>query len=58
LPPEEYAKDWTLILDTSKDEVITEGDEGKVYSAGETITVHDCSILLLHHVIAKHEPVE
>jgi glycogen operon protein len=58
LPPEEYAKDWTLILDTSKDEVITEGDEGKLYSAGEMITVHDCSILLLHHVIAKHEHVE
>jgi glycogen operon protein len=58
LPSEEYAKDWTLILDTSKDQVITEGDEGKVYSAGETITVHDCSILLLHHFITKHEHAE
>ena len=55
LPEEEYAKDWKLILDTSKGEVITEGNEGKTYLAGETITVHDSSILLLHHVIAKHE---
>ncbi len=58
LPSEEYAKGWTLILDTSKDKIITKGDEGKVYSAGETITVDDCSILLLHYVIAKHEPIE
>ncbi len=58
LPPEEYAKDWTLILDTSKDKIITESGDGKVYSAGDTITVHDYSILLLRHVIAKHEPVE
>jgi len=58
LPSEEYAKDWTLILDTSKDKVIIEGDEGRIYLAGETITVHDYSILLLHHVIAKHEPIE
>ncbi len=58
LPSEEYAKDWTLILDTSKDKVIIEGDEGRTYLAGETITVHDYSILVLHHVIAKHELVE
>ena len=58
LPSEEYAKNWTLILDTSKDKVITEGDEGKIYLAGETITVHDYSILLLHHAIEKHENVE
>ena len=49
LPSEEYAKDWRLILDTSKDEVITKGDEGKIYLAGDTIMVHDYSILLLHH---------
>ncbi|CAF1252071.1 unnamed protein product [Rotaria sp. Silwood1] len=55
LPGEEYAKDWTLILDTSKDTVITEGDEGRIYQAGETITVHDISILLLHHAIPKEE---
>lgn len=55
LPGEEYAKDWTLIIDTSKDQVITEGDEGRIYLAGETITVHDNSILLLHHVILKDE---
>ncbi|CAF2921158.1 unnamed protein product, partial [Rotaria sp. Silwood2] len=51
LPGKEYANDWTLILDTSKDKVITEGDEGRIYQANETITVHDNSILLLHHVI-------
>ncbi|CAF4290886.1 unnamed protein product, partial [Rotaria sordida] len=55
LPGEEYAKDWTLILDTSKDEVIIEGDEGRIYQAGEKITVHDYSILLLHHVVPKKE---
>jgi glycogen operon protein len=49
LPSEEYAKSWTLILDTSKDKVITDGDEDKIYLADETITVHDYSILLLHH---------
>jgi glycogen operon protein len=57
LPSEEYAKDWTLILDTTSDKVITEGDEGKTYSAGDTITVHDNSILLLHHLIPKYEHV-
>ncbi|CAF2944657.1 unnamed protein product [Rotaria sp. Silwood2] len=51
LPGKEYANDWTLILDTSKDTIITEGDEGRIYQANETITVHDNSILLLHHVI-------
>ena len=55
LPSEEYAKDWKLILDTSTDKVNTEGDEGKTYLAGETITVHDNSILLLQHVIPKEE---
>ncbi len=49
LPSEGYAKDWTLILDTSKDKVITEDYEGKIYLAGDTIIVHDYSILLLHH---------
>jgi glycogen operon protein len=58
LPSEKYADNWTLILDTSNDKVITEGDEGRTYSAGDTITVHDNSILLLHHVIPKHEDVE
>jgi isoamylase len=55
LPGEEYAKDWKLILDTSKGQVITEGNEEKIYSAGDTIMVHDYSILLLHHVILKCE---
>jgi len=58
LPDEQYAKTWTLILDTSVDKVITEGDEGRTYEANETITVHDCSILLLHNVIEKHEEIE
>ena len=49
LPSEEYGKNWTLILDTGKDKIITEGDEGKVFSAGDTIVVHDYSILLLRH---------
>jgi isoamylase len=49
LPSEEYAKDWTLILDTSKEKVLAENREGKKYLAGDTITVHDYSILLLRH---------
>ena len=49
LPSENYAKNWTLILDTTKDKIITEGDEGRIYLAGETIIVHAYSILLLHH---------
>jgi glycogen operon protein len=49
LPSEEYAENWTLILDTSKDKVITDGDGEKIYLAGDTIIVHDKSILLLHH---------
>jgi isoamylase len=57
LPSEQYAKDWKLILDTSKDKVITEGDEENTYLAGETITVHDNSILLLHYVVPKYEHV-
>ena len=56
LPSEEYAKDWKLILDTSDTKVIAAGDEEKTYAAGETITVHERSILLLHHVILNHEP--
>ncbi len=49
LPSEEYAKDWTLILDTSSDKAIAEADEEKIYLPGDTIMVHDYSILLLHH---------
>jgi isoamylase len=49
LPSEEYAKNWKLVLDTSKDKVATEGDEGEIYLAGDTIIVHDYSILLLRH---------
>ncbi|CAF1919553.1 unnamed protein product [Rotaria magnacalcarata] len=55
LPGEDYAKSWILILDTSKDKILTGGDEGEIYEAGKTITVHDNSILVLHHVIPKHE---
>ena len=54
LPPKEYAEDWTLILDTSKDKVILEGDEGDKFLAGDTITVHDNSLLLLQHIISNH----
>jgi len=43
LPDEEYAPEWTLILDTSKDKAITGGDEGKIYSASNTIIAHDYS---------------
>jgi len=57
LPSEEYATSWTLILDTSKDQAITDGDEGRTYLPGETITVHDYSILLLHHFISKAEHI-
>ena len=57
LPTAEYAKDWTLILDTSKDKVTSKGEEEKTYLADDTITVHDSSILLLHHVILKHEHI-
>ena len=56
LPEEKYGKEWTLILDTSKDQVVTAGDDpGRKYTAEETITVHDYSILLLHHPIEEHE---
>lgn len=55
LPGEEYAKTWTKILDTSKNLLILDGDEGQVYHAGDTITVHDNSILLLRHAISATE---
>jgi isoamylase len=55
LPGEDYAKDWTLILDTSVDDVIIEDNEERIYPADATITVHDNSILLLHRFIPKHE---
>ncbi len=55
LPSKEYAEDWTNILDTSKDKVIIEGDEGENFQAGDTITAHGNSLLLLRHVILKHE---
>ncbi len=58
LPPKEYAENWTLILDTSKDKVINEDNKGKIYRASGGITVHDYSILLLHHPIPPHEHVE
>ena len=52
-------EDWTLMLDTSKDKILTAGDEEeRKYQADETITVHDYSILLLHHAIGKHENIE
>ena len=54
LPGEEYARSWTKILDTSKDEDAT--DE-QTYLADQTITVHDHSILLLHYFIPKHEHI-
>ncbi|CAF1276014.1 unnamed protein product [Didymodactylos carnosus] len=55
LPSKEYAEDWTKVLDTSKGYVVTDGDEGEKFKADGTITVHDNSILLLHHAILKHE---
>jgi len=55
LPEEEYAKTWTKILDTSKNLLILDGDEGQIYHAGDTITVHDNSIILLHHTISAAE---
>ncbi len=55
LPSKEYAEDWTQILDTSQDKVIIQGDEGEIFQAGNTITVHGKSILLLHHFISKCE---
>ena len=55
LPGVEYAEDWTKILDTSDGQPISQGEKGRVYQAGETITVQDNSILLLQHVISVHE---
>ena len=55
LPGIEYAQDWSKILDTSDDRLSFQGDRGEVYQANERITVHDNSILLLHHVIPVHE---
>ena len=55
LPGPEYAKDWKLILDTSKDDIMTKSGEAKTFLAGDTVTVHDTSILLLQHVISDHE---
>jgi isoamylase len=40
----DYAEDWTKILDTSYGQPISQGEKGKVYQAGETITVQDNSI--------------
>ena len=53
LPSKEYAEDWTKILDTSEDTVINEANQGKHFQAGDTITAHGHSILLLHHVISE-----
>ena len=55
LPRMEYAPSWTKILDTSNDQLMIIGDQGKIYQPEDTITVHDNSILLLHHVIPVHE---
>ncbi|CAF1609253.1 unnamed protein product [Adineta ricciae] len=55
LPGEEYAKEWTLIMDTSKDKITADDNKVRIYQAGDTITVHDCSILLLLCAIPKHE---
>ena len=55
IPEEIYAKDWTKILDTHEDKVILDGYEGKKYKAGEMITVHGNSIVLLHHATNKRE---
>jgi glycogen operon protein len=55
LPSEIYAKNWTTILDTNKDKVILQGDEGRKYQAEDMITIHGNSIVLLHHAITKRE---
>jgi glycogen operon protein len=55
LPSKNYAKDWTKILDTNKDKIIIQGDEGRKYQAEDIITVHGYSIVLLHHVMTKRE---
>lgn len=55
LPSEKYAKDWTKILDTSEDKVVTEPKEGEQFQAGNTITAHGNSVVLLHHVIPQCE---
>lgn len=55
LPGEEYAKSWRKILDTSKNLLILEDNEGEIYNAGDTITVHDNSVLLLRHAITAAE---
>ncbi|MDX5346960.1 MAG: glycogen debranching protein GlgX [Hymenobacteraceae bacterium] len=46
LPPEKYGHQWTKILDTAENRI---AEEGKVYKAGEMITVPDRAVVLLHH---------
>ena len=55
LPSDSYAKDWTKILDTNKDKLILDGDDGRKYQANEILTVHGYSIVLLHHIMTKRE---
>lgn len=45
LPPDEYAKQWTVLLDTSKNFV----EDADTYDAQQTIKVDGRSVLLLHH---------
>jgi isoamylase len=57
LPSEQYGTDWTKILDTSQNSILTVGDQGEKYIADDTITVHDNSILVLRHAILDHQSI-
>ncbi|MCJ8210943.1 glycogen debranching protein GlgX [Mucilaginibacter sp. RS28] len=47
LPPDDYGKDWQLVLDTC-DNFIGQGDK---YTAGDTIKVDGRSVVVLHHPV-------
>lgn len=51
LPPEEYAKDWTVVIDTCKAD---QEHHQKVYQAHETVKVEGRSVILLQHELIKN----
>ncbi len=52
LPPEEYGIQWSIVLDTSKDILETNGES---FRAGDTIKVEGRSVILLQHPQEKPE---
>jgi glycogen operon protein len=49
LPSGDYAKDWTVMLDTGKNYI----GEGDTYKAGEKFSVDGRSVILLHSPLKK-----